>query len=138
MNNWKQISSKHEIEDLLNLFGGFHDGCIRDIYLTTKQRVDNDLSMTFDNEQEAIVLFQRQFKNPTVIELRFSELERLNFNPPDDGIIYDCTLELIDGTFFWADEENCKPDDNSTTWISSRKLFWRERPELIGTVKRLQ
>ena len=138
MSNWNQITNEREIEALLNLFGGFHDGCIRDIYVTTKQQVNTDLSMTFDNEQEAIVLFQRQFKNPTAIELRFSELERLNFNPPEDGIIYDCRLELIEGTFYWADEENWEHGDNSVTWISSKKLFWRERPELVGTVKRIE
>lgn len=137
MSQWNQITNESELKHLLSVYGGFHDGCIRDIYMSTKQYVNNDLSMSFNGVQQATILFQRQFDNPSTIELKFEELERLNFNPPDNGIIYDCTLKFIEGTFYFADEENWQLKDNSVTWISSKKLFWRERPDLIGAIKRM-
>ena len=126
MNDWKEIRSDRDINDLLKIFGRFHDGCIREVYLTTKQQVNDDLSMSFDHVQQATILFQRQFKNPSAIELKFVGLLRFNFNPPCDGIIYDCTLKIVDDIFYWADEPDWALEDNSITWVSSKKLFWRE------------
>ena len=125
---------------MIELYGNFHDGCLREVHIVTEESVKKDLSMTFSGQLTATLLFQRQYENPTVIELKFENVRQFNFNPPGpgyDSIIYDATFKKIDNLFYWASEDDWKLGDNDAVWISGEKVFWRERPELIGQVNRL-
>lgn len=140
MADWKEITDDKDIETLLQLYGNFHDGCLREIHIVTKESVDKGLSMSFDGTLTATLLFQRQYKNPTVIELRFDMVRQFNFNPPGpnhDSIIYDATFKKVGNLFYWASEDNWQLGDNDAVWISGEKVYWRERPELIGQVNRI-
>jgi hypothetical protein len=67
---WTEIKDNSDIDKLMNAYGFFHDSCLRDIYITTREFVDNNLAMHFDNKLSATLLFQRQFGPNTVIELQ--------------------------------------------------------------------
>jgi hypothetical protein len=140
MTDWKEIKDDKDIEALLLLYGDFHDGCLREIHIVTEESVDSGLSMSFDGSLTATLLFQRQYKDPTVIELKFDSVGQFNFNPPGpgyDSIIYDATFKKVDNLFYWASEDNWQLGDNDAVWISGEKVYWRERPELIGRVNRI-
>lgn len=140
MTDWNEIKNDSDIESLIELYGNFHDGCLREVHIVTEESVKKDLSMTFSGQLTATLLFQRQYENPTVIELKFENVRQFNFNPPGpgyDSIIYDATFKKIDNLFYWASEDDWKLGDNDAVWISGEKVFWRERPELIGQVNRL-
>lgn len=140
MADWKEITDDKDIDALVKLYGNFHDGCLREVHIVTRESVDNKLSMSFDGRLSATLLFQRQYKNPSVIELRFDNVGQFNFNPPEpqvDSIIYDATFKKTDGLFYWASEENWEVGGNNAVWVSGEKVFWRERPDLIGRVNRL-
>ncbi|MBL7851794.1 MAG: hypothetical protein JNN04_12900 [Cyclobacteriaceae bacterium] len=140
MTDWKEIKDEKDIELLLKLYGHFHDGCLREVHIVTRESVNNDLSMVFDGQLTATLLFQRQYKNPTAIELRFDNVDQFNFNPPSpeyDSIIYNATFKQVDNLFYWADEDKWEVGDNDATWISGERVYWRERPQLIGQVNRL-
>lgn len=137
---WTEIKGQADIDNLLDSFGYFHDSCLRDIYITTREFIDEKLAMHFDNKLTASLLFQRQFGPTTVIELKFEDVEQLNFRPFDEttnAVIYDATLMTTNGLFYWADFADWKIGDNDSIWVSGKKLLWRQRPELIGNVKRL-
>jgi DNA-directed RNA polymerase subunit N (RpoN/RPB10) len=137
---WKEIKDQKDIDEVLDNFGYFHDSCLRDIYISTREYIDEKLAMHFDNKLTASLLFQRQFKPNTVIELKFEDIERFNFlpfNETENPVIYDATLMIINGIFYWADFSEWKIGNNDSIWISGKKLFWRQRLELIGNKKRL-
>ena len=137
---WTEIKEQSEIDKLLDLFGYFHDSCLRDIYITTREFIDEKLVMHFDNKLTASLLFQRQFGLTTVLELKFEDIEQFNFKPFDkstNSVIYDAALMTTNGLFYWADSADWEIGDNDSIWISGKKLFWRIRPELIGNIKRL-
>jgi hypothetical protein len=137
---WTEIKDNTDINNLMDLYGRFHDSCLRDIYISTREFVDEKLAMHFDNRLMASLLFQRQFGPNTVIELKFEDIERFNFlpfNETESAVIYDATLIIAKGLFYWADFAGWEIGDNDSIWISGKKLFWRLRPELIGNVKRL-
>jgi len=137
---WTEIKDNSEIDNLLKLYGFFHDSCLRDIYITTREFVDEKLAMHFDNKLTATLLFQRQFGPNSVLELRFDNIEQFNFRPFDEtenAVIYDASLMMVNGLFYWADFADWKIGDNDSIWISGQKLFWRLRPELIGNIKRV-
>ena len=101
--NWKEIKTQADAEALMDLFGGFHDGCIREAHLWTDHYVAPDLSMMCPGklDNRIRILVQRQFKNPAAIELLFEEVTRFNLAPtPDncDSIIFEATL-LVAVTF---------------------------------------
>ena len=138
---WTEIKTQADIDDLLELFGHFHDSCIRDIYISTREFVDEKLAMSFSNTLSASLLFQRQFRPNSVIELKFEEVEKFNFLPfkeTENGVIYDTTLKTENGLFYWADFAGWETGDDDSIWINGRKLSWRLRPELIGNTKRIK
>ena len=138
---WTEIKEQSDIDKLLDLYGYFHDSCLRDIYISTREFIDNKLSMHFNNKLTALLLFQRQFKQATVLELKFEDIEHFNFMPFDNdeyAVILDATLITTNGLFYWADFAGWEIGNNDAIWISGKKLFWRLRPELIGNIKRIK
>jgi hypothetical protein len=132
--NWNEVKTQQEADRLMELFGDFHDSCLREAHLWTEHYVSNDLSMsctgTLDNQIR--LLIQRQFKNPAAIEMLFEEITRFNLVPtPEnyDSIINSATLLVRDGTTFWSPEGDWTPDKldrDCATWIAAKRLFWRE------------
>jgi hypothetical protein len=140
MKDWTEIKDDKGIEALLQLYGDFHDGCLREVHIVAKESVDIGLSMSFDGNLTATLLFQRQYKNPTAIELRFDNVGQFNFlspGPNHDPIIYEATFKKNGDLFYWSSEGNWQLGDNDAVWISGEKVYWRERPELIGLVNRM-
>jgi len=118
----------------MEVFGDFHDACVREAHLWTDHWVSRDLAMgcseNLDNRIR--VLVQRQFANPAAIELLFEEVTRFLLVPTPGGfctIIFSATLAVRDGTIFWSPEGDWSPDSphrDDCTWISAHRLRWRE------------
>jgi hypothetical protein len=137
---WTEIKEQSDIDKLFKLYGYFHDSCLRDIYISTREFIDERLAMHFGNKLTASLLFQRQFGPETVLELNFEDIEQFNFRPfeeTENAVIYDAKLMIVNGLFYWADYADWKIGDDDSIWICGKKLFWRFRPELIGNVKRV-
>jgi hypothetical protein len=131
---WNPISSQADIERLLKLFGWFHDGCLREAHVWTEHSVSSDLRMSCSGNLDTRVriLIQRQFKEPSAIELLFEQVTTFHLKPsPEnyDSIIFGATMLVENDVFYWADSEgwslNSSEHDNAT-WISAKKLSWRD------------
>jgi chorismate mutase len=137
---WSVVRSEADVEALLDSFGGFHDACVREAHLWTDHWVAADLSMSCPGNLDTRIriLVHRQFRNPAAIELLFEEVTRFNLVPtPEnyDSIIFSATLLLRDGQIYWSPEENWSPESpnrDRSTWLSSRKLRWRDASEWLG------
>ena len=127
---WNAITDQTGIDELLTLFGNFHDACIREIHVVTGTYVQENLSMTVNSKTTLHMLVQRQSRQLSAIELRAEELValRLEIPPPDhENIIYSALLFIRDGTIYWIPNgwlDSEPPEDG--TWIAARKLSWRE------------
>lgn len=141
---WEPIHTQEDIDRLINLFGGFHDACLKELYMWTEHYVDTDLSMSINDQLDHRIraLFQRQAENPSAIEMLFEEVTQLCITPSPggyDSIIYESTLCYRDGLFYWADDRNWSPErksDYSVNWISARKVSWREVSHWMGKGQR--
>jgi hypothetical protein len=119
-------------------FGGFHDACLKEAHLWTDHCVSPRLymSVTGSLDNRIRLLVQRQFENPSAIELLFEEVTRFNLVPsPEnyDSIIRFATLLVRDGLIYWSPVGDWEPNEqgrNESTWISARKLRWRAVPWL--------
>ena len=138
--NWQHLESQTDLDRLLSLFGGFHDGCLREAHIWTEHYVFPDLRMHCigDLDTRVRILFQRQFSNPSAIELLFEQVTTFHFQsslPNYDSIIYDATLLHCDGLFYWAETDGWSPKDagrNDVTWIAAKMLSWRDASEWMG------
>jgi hypothetical protein len=131
---WKEIKTQADADALMDLFGDFHDSCIREAHLWTDHWVSPDLSMSCapDLDNKILFLIQRQFENPSAIELLFERVTRFNLVPsPEnyDSTISGATLLVQNGSVFWSPEGDWapnKPNRDDSTWVSARELRWRE------------
>src|SRR5437867_68914 len=64
-----EIRTEEELNSFLNAVGRFHDGVIHEIHLLNSSYVAADLAMSWDSRLDLRVLVQRQWKNPSAVEL---------------------------------------------------------------------
>jgi len=104
--NWNIVQSNADAEELIDTFGGFHDACIKEAHLLTKHHVNENLSMSSDGELDTSIKFivQRQFKNPSCIEMHFEEVTRFNLVPTEknyNSVIYEASIIIEDDEIWW-------------------------------------
>jgi len=143
-NEWIDINNEEDIEVFMSLYGGFHDGCIKEIKYISGMYVNEDLSMRATNsERNLSIIFQRQFKNPTVIEMMFEKIECLSLNPWNeeyDGIIYGAYMCFEDSKIVWFDYDGFSEedgykimyDDSNVTWVRATSVKYRVVESYIG------
>src|SRR5438128_2002435 len=107
---WTSLTCQSDLDNLSKLFGGFHDGCIREAHVWTETYVDPDLCMSCPGDLDTRVrlLVQRQFESPSAIELFFEQVTMFHLLPsPEnyDSIIFGATMLHEDDMFYWADSQ---------------------------------
>ena len=134
---WQCLASSIDLQELMGLFGNFHDSCVREVHVVTGHFVEEDLTMRVDWRTTIHMLIQRQFRNPCAIELRFEEVVGLRMVPPQpdcEAIIFHAAFFVRDGVYYWAEDGNWTPEstDDGTTWVAARRVYWRHASEWIG------
>jgi len=138
MMKWNEIKTTEDIKKLQMFFGGFHDSCLKELYLWTDSYVDEDLSMAMTSGTSVRILFQRQSENISAIELLFEGVKQFHISPPPedyDSIIYGASVLIEDELIYWADDSSWKPKKNidyDISWIAARELRWREVSSWMG------
>lgn len=142
--DWIEIKEQSDIDYLLEYFGYFHDGCLREMYMWTGTYVNSDLSMKVPGELDTNVkvLFQRQYNNPSAMEILFEGVTGIHIIPsPEnyDSIIQDAIILKLEDYFYWADDYNWHPKKNKNNrinWIAAKKMKWREANDWMGKQNR--
>lgn len=141
---WVEIKDNIDIKNLLNKFGGFHDSCLKELYMWTESYVGENLSIGMSDELDTSVriLFQRQYRDPSAIELLFEGVTQFHIVPSPinyDSIILDANLIFHKGLFYWADNYHWNPEDytpDTNSWISGKSLKWRDVSSWMGKQNR--
>lgn len=92
---WTEIKTNDDIKSFMDLVCYFHDGCIKEMHYLSGAYVGEGLGMYPLNDKRILkVIIQRQFDNPSMVELEFSGLQYMKLNPVDTASIgnYDGTL----------------------------------------------
>lgn len=131
---WNIIKNKKDIENLIEIFGNFHDSCLKELHMWTDHYVDEELSMHVNSELDTHVrmLFQRQYENPSAIELLFEEVTGIEIYPSTVNyvdIILDAKIIYKDDIIYWAASEEWTPEESedlAISWIGAKKVKWRD------------
>jgi hypothetical protein len=137
---WTRIQTQSEADELMRQFGSFHDGVLREAHLWTEHWVSDKLAMAIGIGLDTRVrmILQRQWQPLSAVELLFEEVTRFNVVPSPENYeasIRAATLLVAGATIFWADESNWRPgesDSDDVTWISARRLHWRDASDWMG------
>lgn len=129
---WKGIKTNDDIKSFMDLVCYFHDGCIKEMHYLSGAYVGEGLGMYPLNDKRILkVIIQRQFDNPSMVELEFSGLQYMNLNPVDPK--YTCeilgsTILEKDGFIYWCDDDSVDAasiENYDGTLICAEKLRWR-------------
>ena len=136
---WNEISNEKDLYSFMDNMYGFHDSCLKEIKYISGAYVDEELSMFPVNSQRILnVIFQRQFRHPSVIEMQFVGLKYLKLFPCDDDYtceILDATMILKEDCVYWCDCGGLSEEDIESytgTVICASKVRWRAVDEYIG------
>jgi len=140
--DWIEVKDNKDIKNLLNIFGRFHDSCIKELYMWNESYVDGNLTMGMSPELPNVrILFQRQYRDPSAIELLFEGVTQFHIVPGQnyDTVILRANLILHEGLFYWTDDVNFEPEDYTlgiNNWISTKSLKWRDASSWMGKQNR--
>jgi hypothetical protein len=160
--SWHELGDEKAIAKFLKGIYGFHDSCIKEMRYVSGACVYEDLSMAPFNDLRSLrMIVQRQFPDPSVIEIEFAGLKRLSMVPVTEEFtceIHGASMFLDDGLIIWCDDdsfsssdlknfdatlENSKHapynnndahlDGRGLTLVVAEKARWREANEYIGS-----
>lgn len=142
--NWNKLNDQLDIENFMELFGGFHDSCLKELYMWTGTSVNEKFSMSMSIELDTCVrvLFQRQVPEPSAIELLFKGVSQFHVVPRAEGGasgIFGAKLMFKEGLFYWAEDEEWQLDQpflHPISWISAKELLWRDVSSWMGADQR--
>lgn len=144
MKEWREISSQHDIDELLDAYAGFHDSCIVSMSYRSGAFVDEERAMHFggSTDRQLLVTFHSQWEQRE-LEMCFVGLRQLHLTGWQDNYLCNFTdayLSFKDGllpgtpsrVIIWADRDDFDVNkiDNgvhepSDTYIVANALKWR-------------
>lgn len=131
---WHKLEHPSDLDELMRVFGRFHDSCIKQVFIRNREFVDEQLAMSFDNSPMVRLLFQRQAIDPSVIEIEFECVEDFNWLHDnlsanvESALIFNAVLERQKDLIFWADDTDWQSVDADKTnfrWLSAKAAKWR-------------
>ena len=136
---WNDIANENDLKNFMDAMYGFHDSCIKEIKYISGAYVNEKLSMSPVNSQRILsVIIQRQFENPSVVEMQFVWLKYLKLFPNDENYtceILDATMIFKEDCIYWCDCGGLSVKDVESytgTTICASKVRWRAVDEYIG------
>ena len=147
MSQWHQVQAQSDIDQLLEMYGGFHDSCIVSLHYVSGTYVDGDNAMVFGSDDDFAlnIVFQRQWE-PKGLELCFSGVRCFHITALQDNyfdVIYNAYLAFHDGilpakyratdrVIVWADDTGfCvnelseAPAEPDFSYVIATGLKWR-------------
>ena len=134
---WNSVKTQMDVDNLNILFGNFHDCCLKELCFSTGGFVDKNYAMAVTSLPVARLLFQRQARDPAVIEIEFKHVIQINIKPVKENEEVDIIatqLYFKDGIFFWSerDFEFHEKEKDESTWIAARSVRWRVKDNALG------
>lgn len=136
---WNEIVNKNDLKNFMDILLGFHDSCIKEFKYISGAFVNEELSMYPINDKRNLkMIIQRQYKNPSTIEMEFIELVKLKIFPVNNNYtceILGATMLVKNDCIYWCDCDGIREneiDDYNGTLICSSRLRWRIVNEYIG------
>lgn len=132
LDRFNEVKTSKDMEKFLSVVGGFHDGVLKEIHILNSAFVHENLSMTYDFKYDMRLLVQRQWENPSAVEIILGDVTEVKLQQQPDCI--------------WSSSGNVvvhKKDgmseislDLDNSYFTCRRMFWRDASEWMGKQSR--
>jgi hypothetical protein len=126
VDGYREIATSADMDELLALVGGFHDGVAKELHILNRAFVAADHTMTMTHAFDLSLVVQLQ-SEPSAVELVFRDVKSLSIG--EVGDVWSATGEVASGSVRLA-------FDRGLT-VESERLFARLRPDWLGPSLRL-
>ncbi len=131
LDRFNEVKTTEDMEKFLSVVGGFHDGVLKEIHALNSAFVHENLSMAYSFKYDMRLLVQRQWKNPSAVEIILGNVIEVKLEEPDciwssSGKVVSCNADGI--------SEITLDLDNS--YFTCRRMFWRDASEWMGKKSR--
>jgi len=138
---WKEIKCQKDIDEFMYNMSNFHDSCLKELRYESGAYVGENLSMMPVNvKRDVYVVLQMQAEKPSVVEILFKGVEKLNLKPVNENYtceIFNAYMCIEDDELVWFDNGDFKDSyqelyEKDDTWIKAHKVFWRPINNWLG------
>lgn len=137
---WNEIKNTEDIKSFMNQMIYFHDSCVKELRYISGAYVENNLSMYPINQSNTLyIVVQRQFKDMSVVEMKFSGLKELRLNPLSEKHtceIFQASLLFVDDDICWCDSEDWEDADSldyDGIAVRASSMCWRVVEDALGS-----
>lgn len=146
-NNWHEVFTQKDIDDLLDAYCGFHDACIVSVNFVSGMHVDNEKAMHFGEfgKYALNMVFHSQWSDDA-LELHFAGLRRFHLVGAQDNYtneIFEAFIKFYDDllpskyqtptqVIVWADKSDFDVNniysqltEPADTYVIAHSLKWR-------------
>lgn len=130
MSEWLEISTLEELEAFLMKVGNFHDGIVKEVHWVNRDFVNKSLSMMPYQLAQVRMLVQRQWAEPSAVEMRFENVWRVQLDTVDFVFGSEASVEMSSRTLGQARSLLVLKMENSE--IAFERMRWRDASEWMG------
>ncbi|MCW5941655.1 MAG: hypothetical protein KIS66_05455 [Fimbriimonadaceae bacterium] len=124
MSPWLEVRTYDELEAFLRVVGGFHDGVLKEVHWVNRDHVSASLAMVPYRLADARVLGQRQWANPSAVEIYFEGVWRLSLDTVD--FIFGTTAGTAESSAQIGPPRPLLTLDLESSHIAFERMFWRD------------
>ncbi len=124
---WSQVATQAEADELVEIFGGFHDSILRESKFCLGAFINPNLALVVGNKPYLRCIFQRQNLAPTVIEVVFSNVGYFQIKPDCENAIDEASVVVKEDSVVWHEGPSS---------IEAESMFWRTMDAWVGKRER--
>jgi len=131
LDKFNEIRTNEDMEKFLSAVGDFHDGILKEVHILNSAFVHENLSMTCNFKYDMRLLVQRQWENPSAVEIILNNVTEMKMDQPD--CIWSASGKVVSRKDDGAIEISFKLDNS---YFSCKRMFWRPSSEWMGKASR--
>ena len=116
--------------------GYFHDGIIKEIHWVNRDFVNFNLGMKPYKLAEARILVQRQWRDPSAVEMTFTDVWRLNLDTVE--LIFESAARMEQSSSSVGKPRQLLVLTMEDSEIAFSKMRWRDASDWMGETVRFQ
>ena len=127
---WNSVTTVDELEAFLRVVGGFHDGIIKEVHWVNRDSIAENLMMTPYTLSDARMLVQRQWREPSAVEIVFESIWRLKLETV--GFVFSTTAGTEESSVELGPSRQLLTLDFENAEVAFERMKWRDASDWMG------
>lgn len=129
------MTTLEELQSFLKTVGSFHDGIIKEVHWINRDYVAESLSMRAYQLADASMLVQRQWAEPSAVEIQFESVWKMHLDTVNFVFDSSAGTEMSSATL--GDARSLLVLNIEYSSVAFEKMRWRDASDWMGPDVRL-